>query len=151
MLKTHTLLAGVAFMSLSALLLAADAPTSQPADSAVGQKTVTPSGLAIVEQGSDEGVAAAGDRVWVDYTGKLENGTKFDSSADHPEQPLIFTIGKHEVIQGWDEGIAGMKVGQKRQLVVPPKLGYGEQAVGPIPPNSTLIFDVQLLGLKKAR
>ena len=94
-------------------------------------------------------VAAAGDRVWVEYTGKLTDGTKFDSSLDHPDPPFTFLLGKHQVIAGWDEGIAGMKVGQKRQLIIPPNLGYGDNAQGPIPANSTLIFDVQLLGIKK--
>ena len=134
-----------AMICVASFLIAADAPTSQPT------KTVTASGLTIIEtgQGGSSTAAAAGDLVWVEYTGKLTDGTKFDSSADHPEQPFIFPLGKHQVIAGWDEGIAGMKVGQKRQLIIPPNLAYGDNAQGPIPANSTLIFDVQLLGLKK--
>jgi len=145
MRKHRALLTTAAMICVASFLIAADAPTSQPA------KTVTPSGLTIIEtgQGGSSTAAAAGDLVWVEYTGKLTDGTKFDSSADHPEQPFIFPLGKHQVIAGWDEGIAGMKVGQKRQLIIPPNLGYGDNAMGQIPANSTLIFDVQLLGLKK--
>ncbi len=86
-----TLLAG---LSLSTVLIAADAPTSQPS------KKVTPSGLTIIELGQGDLVAAAGDKVWVEYSGKLENGTVFDASSRHPEQPLIFVIGKGQVIAG---------------------------------------------------
>jgi FKBP-type peptidyl-prolyl cis-trans isomerase len=145
MRKHRALLTTAATICVVSFLIAADAPTSQPT------KTVTPSGLTIIEtgQGGSSTAAAAGDLVWVEYTGKLTDGTKFDSSADHPEQPFIFPLGKHQVIAGWDEGIAGMKVGQKRQLIIPPNLGYGDNAMGQIPANSTLIFDVQLLGLKK--
>jgi FKBP-type peptidyl-prolyl cis-trans isomerase len=145
MRKSSTLLTGFAMLSLSALLLAADAPTSQPAN----HKTVTASGLTIIDQGHENLVARAGDKVWVEYTGKLENGTVFDASSKHPDQPLIFTLGQGQVIRGWDEGIAGMKVGDKRQLIIPAKLGYGDRAAGEIPPNSTLIFDVQLLGIQR--
>lgn len=148
MLKTQSpLLSALAVASLSAVLLAADAPTSQP----TAEKRSTPSGLTIMERGADDTVAAAGDKVWVEYTGKLTDGTKFDSSADHPEQPFLFTLGKRQVIAGWDEGIAGMKVGQKRQLLIPPNLAYGSQSVGNIPPNSTLVFDVKLLGVMKGQ
>lgn len=145
MQKSSTLFAGLAMVSLSALLLAANAPTSQPANA----KKVTESGLTIIDQGHEDLVARAGDKVWVEYTGKLEDGTVFDASSKHPDQPLIFTLGQGQVIRGWDEGIAGMKVGDKRQLIIPPKLGYGDHAAGQIPPNSTLIFDVQLLGIER--
>lgn len=91
--------------------------------------------------------AVAGKKVTVNYVGKLENGTVFDASAKHG-QPFTFTLGVGQVISGWDEGITGMKVGGKRQLVIPPEKGYGAQAVGSIPPNSTLIFDVELLGVE---
>jgi FKBP-type peptidyl-prolyl cis-trans isomerase len=96
--------------------------------------------------------ATAGQQVSVHYTGWLDQngnkGTKFDSSVDRG-QPFSFTLGAQEVIRGWDEGVAGMKVGGKRTLIIPPDLGYGARgAGGVIPPNATLIFDVELLGVK---
>lgn len=91
-------------------------------------------------------LAIPGKKVKVDYTGWLTNGKKFDSSVG-TGHPFEFTLGNGDVIKGWDEGIAGMKVGGKRQLRIPPSLGYGAQGTpgGPIPPNATLIFDVQLV------
>ena len=84
----------------------------------------------------------------MDYTGWLTNGTKFDSSKDHG-QPFSFQLGGGQVIKGWDEGVDGMKVGGKRKLTIPPELAYGSRAVGGvIPPNSTLVFEVELLGVK---
>ena len=91
--------------------------------------------------------AVSGKRVTVNYTGWLTTGKKFDSSVG--KQPFKFKLGGGEVIQGWDDGVAGMKVGGKRQLRIPPNLAYGAQGVrGVIPPNSTLIFDVELLDVK---
>lgn len=87
--------------------------------------------------------AKAGDSLTVNYKGTLTNGTVFDQS--YGKQPFTFTLGQGQVIPGWDQGLVGMKVGGKRHLVIPPNLGYGNQAAGSIPPNSTLIFDVELL------
>lgn len=91
--------------------------------------------------------AKAGQSVTVDYTGWLTDGTKFDSSVDSGK-PFTFLLGAGKVIPGWDQGVAGMKVGGKRKLTIPPDLGYGPMGNGPIPPNATLVFDVELLGVK---
>ncbi|TGL55160.1 FKBP-type peptidyl-prolyl cis-trans isomerase [Leptospira kemamanensis] len=91
--------------------------------------------------------AIRGTTVVVHYTGKLTNGKVFDSSLDRG-QPFSFQLGQGQVIQGWERGIVGMKEGGKRKLTIPPKYGYGERAVGPIPANSTLIFDVELIKVK---
>ena len=108
--------------------------------------TTTDSGLKYTDQ--EEGTGATpqkGQTVVVHYTGTLEDGTKFDSSRDR-KQPFSFKLGAGQVIQGWDEGISTMKVGGRRQLIIPPELGYGARgAGGVIPPNATLIFDVELL------
>ena len=110
----------------------------------------TPSGLAYVELVQGCGLSpVAGKQVKVHYTGWLENGTKFDSSVDRGE-PFIFTIGAGQVIPGWDEGVMSMKVGGKRKLIIPSQLGYGSAgAGGVIPPNATLIFEVELLDVAK--
>jgi FKBP-type peptidyl-prolyl cis-trans isomerase len=112
-----------------------------------GEGVKTPSGLQYwdIREGTGE-TAKEGSHVRVHYTGWLTNGKKFDSSVD-AGKPFDFTIGNGEVIKGWEEGVTGMRVGGKRQLRIPPSLGYGAEGTpgGPIPPNATLIFDVQLL------
>ncbi len=114
-----------------------------------GQEQTTASGLRYIDYGGGSGPAAkAGDVVTVHYTGTLENGQKFDSSRDR-NAPFEFHLGRGQVIRGWDEGVAGMKVGDRRQLIIPSNLGYGSRgAGGVIPPNATLIFDVELLGIR---
>ncbi len=109
---------------------------------------MTTSGLQIEKLVDGTGASPkTGDRVTVHYTGWLTNGTKFDSSVDRG-QPFVFTIGRGQVIGGWDQGVATMKVGDKVRLTIPPELGYGARgAGGVIPPNATLIFEVELLGV----
>ncbi|WP_017654724.1 FKBP-type peptidyl-prolyl cis-trans isomerase [Fortiea contorta] len=109
----------------------------------------TPSGLKYIEleQGTGE-TPKTGQTVIVHYTGTLEDGTKFDSSRDR-RQPFSFKIGVGQVIKGWDEGLSTMKVGDRRQLIIPSELGYGARgAGGVIPPHATLVFDVELLDIK---
>lgn len=104
--------------------------------------------LQIVDEKIGTGTEAKTDNtVSVNYLGTLANGQKFDSSYDR-NQPFEFKIGGGEVIKGWDQGVLGMKVGGKRKLTIPPSLGYGSQANGPIPANSTLIFEIELLDVK---
>jgi len=93
-------------------------------------------------------VAEAGDVLTVHYVGTLTDGRVFDSSRD-TNTPFDFTLGMGSVIRGWDEGLVGMRVGGKRMLIIPPSYGYGAQGVGTIPPNSTLIFEVELLNVQK--
>ena len=125
------------------------AATAQP----TGRPMTTASGLQIIDTQAGSGATPrAGQTCVMHYTGWLyENGAKgkkFDSSVDRG-QPFEFPIGAGRVIKGWDEGVATMKVGGKRTLIIPPTLGYGERgAGGVIPPNATLIFDVELLGVK---
>jgi FKBP-type peptidyl-prolyl cis-trans isomerase len=115
-----------------------------------GSPTTTASGLQYWDIVVGTGATAApGNTVKVHYSGFLASGQKFDSSRDRNE-PFSFPLGAGQVIKGWDEGVAGMKVGGQRQLRIPPQLGYGAAgAGGAIPPNATLIFDVELLGVDK--
>ncbi len=104
-----------------------------------------PSALMVEDLVVGTGAAAAsGDTVSVHYVGTLLNGTKFDSSYDSG-RPFSFRVGAGEVIAGWDQGVPGMRVGGKRRLTIPPSLAYGDRAVGPIPANSTLRFEIELL------
>ncbi|NJL21304.1 MAG: FKBP-type peptidyl-prolyl cis-trans isomerase [Leptolyngbyaceae cyanobacterium SM1_3_5] len=119
--------------------------TASPESATPEAATTTDSGLQYVDLVEGTGaVPRAGQTVYVHYTGTLEDGTKFDSSRDR-NRPFSFRLGAGQVIRGWDEGISTMRVGGRRQLVIPPDLGYGSRGVGPIPPNSTLVFDVELL------
>lgn len=115
---------------------------------AAADKVTTSSGLQYEDIKVGTGAeATAGHNVSVHYTGTLTNGQKFDSSVDRG-QPFQFPLGAGMVIKGWDEGVSGMKVGGKRKLTIPPQLGYGERgAGGAIPPNATLVFDVELLAV----
>lgn len=101
----------------------------------------------ILKAGTGE-EAVNGTRVTVNYTGWLTNGTKFDSSLDR-NRPLEFTLGNNEVIEGWDKGVLGMKVGEIRRLEIPAKMAYGDRDLGIIPPNSDLFFEVELLKVTK--
>lgn len=116
-------------------------------DTTMNQPTETASGLKYVDLQVGEGpMPQKGQTVTVHYTGTLEDGTPFDSSRDRG--PFQFRIGVGQVIKGWDEGVSTMKVGGRRQLIIPPDLGYGARgAGGVIPPNATLVFDVELLGV----
>ena len=114
------------------------------------QAAVTDSATGLITQDIVVGSGAeavSGKKISVHYTGTLTDGTKFDSSLDR-NSPFSFTLGNGEVIKGWDQGFAGMKVGGKRKLTIPAALGYGAQANGKIPANSTLLFDVQLLAVE---
>src|SRR5262249_26399347 len=120
---------------------------------ATNQVIEMPNGLKYTDEKTGDGATAtAGNKVSVHYTGWLFNngakGKKFDSSVDRG-QPFQFTLGAHQVIAGWDEGVAGMRGGGKRARATPPELGYGPRGAGGlIPPNATLIFDVELLGVQ---
>ena len=142
----------IRFAVLALAIVAAATPLGR-ADAAANQVIEMPNGLKYTDTKTGDGATAtSGNKVSVHYTGWLYNngakGAKFDSSVERG-QPFQFTLGAHQVIAGWDEGVAGMKVGGKRTLIIPPALGYGARgAGGAIPPNATLLFDVELLAVK---
>jgi peptidylprolyl isomerase len=146
LLSRRTALATTFFAVTTGVTAMSEAADAQPV-------TTTPSGLKIIDLKVGAGPSPKpGQTCVMNYTGWLyENGNKgkkFDSSLDR-NQPFSFPIGQHQVIAGWDEGVATMKVGGKRTLIIPPELGYGARgAGGVIPPNATLIFDVELLAVK---
>ncbi|PAX51345.1 FKBP-type peptidyl-prolyl cis-trans isomerase [Brunnivagina elsteri] len=133
-------------------ITASPTTTSTPATTKTDAKNTvtTASGLKYVDLKVGSGATPkTGQTISVHYTGTLENGTKFDSSRDRNE-PIEFPLGTGKVIPGWDEGLSTMKVGGRRQLIIPGKLGYGAAGTpdGTIPPNATLLFDVELMGIK---
>jgi peptidylprolyl isomerase len=134
------------FLAVAAWMISA---TSEGGDKKEEKVITTKSGLKYVDQKVGDGdEAKKGNTVEVHYTGTLTNGKKFDSSRDRGK-PFSFKLGAGKVIKGWDEGVAGMKVGGKRKLIIPAELGYGEDGAGDvIPPNATLIFEVELLKVK---
>jgi FKBP-type peptidyl-prolyl cis-trans isomerase len=142
----------VVLVALGFLCAQAIIPTSyaQESKQAAGKEVTTASGLKYIDEKEGSGQEAkSGDVVTVHYTGWLKDGTKFDSSRDRPT-PFTFRLGGGQVIKGWDEGVAGMKIGGKRTLIIPPALGYGQRgAAGVIPPNAELKFDVELLKVSK--
>ncbi len=133
------------FFVFSALLQAQDTPVPDGIPEIEGDTVETESGLKYIDITAGEGKEAVEwDKVKVHYTGWLTSGKKFDSSRDRG-QPFEVVIGQHQVIPGWEEGLTGMMPGGKRMMIIPAELGYGNRAVGPIPANSTLIFEVEAL------
>ena len=144
--RPHHLQSGWLLSVIAALIIGC-AVTLSGCGHKTGAEVTTPTGLKYVDEVIGTGEKPRlGRTVVVHYTGTLTDGTKFDSSVDRG-QPLEFRIGTGSVIRGWDEGILSMQVGGKRKLIVPPDLGYGAQTKSKIPPNSTLIFVVDLLGV----
>src|SRR5664279_4739657 len=151
-MRALSVTAALADLGLMAAL-AGFLPSTPAAAQAVGKIMTTSSGLQIIDSKTGSGATPKTGQICVmHYTGWLyqngAKGKKFDSSVDRGE-PFEFPIGRHQVIAGWDEGVATMKVGGKRTLIIPPELGYGPRgAGGVIPPNATLMFDVELLAVK---
>lgn len=147
LIKSGVLVAGLVSLSILACSNEGKAGDKENMENQqnTGDTITTASGLKVVFTKKGDGAQAkVGSKVKVHYTGKLTNGTIFDNSLDRGE-PISFPLGQGYVIPGWDEGIAMMRVGDKATLVIPPQLGYGERGSGSIPPNSTLIFDVELM------
>ena len=142
--------AALGLLVLAAVAAACSQSSAAGAGGGGGQPVTTPSGLKYTDLTVGNGAEAkSGQTAVVHYTGWLTDGKKFDSSKDRG-QPFSFPLGQGRVIKGWDEGVVGMKVGGRRELLVPPELGYGARGTpgGPIPPNATLKFEVELLDLK---
>lgn len=154
-------------LALTLTVFAQEQPATRPTTSTqpdagnamVGETVTTPEGVTYVVTAKpvEARVAQDGDVVMVHYTGMLEDGTVFDTSrqirqdAPYPfHVPIMLELGGRQVIQGWEIGLRGMAIGEKRRLTIPSQLAYGEGGRGPIPPNATLIFDVELVGLARA-
>lgn len=139
---TVVIILGIAFLYI---LKNPPGPKSLPQDSLSKSAPAVEAPLQIIDLKAGAGKEAKeGNRVKVNYLGTLSDGTKFDSSYDHGA-PFEFTLGAGVVIPGWDKGLLDMKIGGKRKLIIPPSLAYGSSSQGPIPPNSTLIFEIELL------
>ena len=151
--RRHLMAACAAIATASIVSIGILTMTTEDASAQSGKPVITSSGLQMIDTQAGTGAQPkSGQTAVVHYTGYLNDngkkGKKFDSSVDRGS-PFEFPIGAGRVIKGWDEGVASMKVGGKRTLIIPPALGYGAQgAGGVIPPNATLIFDVELLGVK---
>ncbi len=140
----------IVILGMALVLIACMVDDSDSGEKKKEEVFTTKSGLKYVELAVGSGKAAkSGDTVSVHYVGTLTNGKKFDSSRDRGK-PFRFELGAGEVIKGWDEGVAGIKIGGKRKLIIPPNLAYGDRDVGNglIPANSTLIFEVELVDVK---
>ena len=150
-LKTlpRTLIVALLAAGFPFLIPACANPQNGKAAQAEAKEITTATGLKYLDLKVGDGPeATSGKIVEVHYTGWLESGTKFDSSVDR-HRPFTFRLGAGDVIKGWDQGVAGMKVGGKRKLIIPPDLGYGKGGAGEvIPPGATLIFEVELLGVR---
>lgn len=156
-MKKEIIIGGVAILVIAGLMLAgrkSEAPTveKQPETKSINNPNPNNSmelQIETTQKGSGERLTKAGDTISVQYTGKLTDGTKFDSSYDRDGTPFSFTVGAGQVIAGWDQGLLNMQVGEKRTLTIPSSLGYGARgAGGVIPPNATLVFDVELVSIK---
>jgi peptidylprolyl isomerase len=159
LLRPRLVATALAILSVSVVLFAAcrsgdgGPPPTGTADGqgpppVSGQPITTGSGLQFIDIKRGTGDSPEpGETVVIHYTGWLEDGTKFESSLDSG-QPASFKIGEGDVIEGWDIGVATMQVGGKRRLIIPPHLAYGEAGRGPVPPNATLIFDIELLEVR---
>ena len=143
-----TRIAALTALTIAAAALLLHAQATQPAAPADGEQFTTPGGVQVVKTRPGEG-ARNGDVVFVHYSGKLTDGMKFDSSYDRNE-PISIVLGSGQVITGLEEGLLGGEVGEKRTLTIPPKLAYGAEGRPPkIPPNATLVFDVELMGIQR--